>query len=110
LNTQLELFLSFQSCPKSASQLLKCRWVDKQEVSFNCLLVNLDCSLNIYLNYRDLPLLLYPFNICKCSTIEISMYITPFYEFVLFNSLYNKFQILGIIKFTLIKSSLVTKW
>ena len=53
-NTNFEFLLGLNSVSDTATQFLKARWVDEQEVALKCLFVDLDCALNIDLDDGNL--------------------------------------------------------
>mgnify|MGYP001626777592 CR=1 FL=1 len=52
-NANFEFLFSFNSVSNTAAQLLKTGWVDKQEVTFDSLTVDLDSAFNVNLDDRD---------------------------------------------------------
>ena len=106
LDPQFKLLFGLCSRPKPFPEVLKGWRVDKEEVSFNCLFVDFNCSLHVDLYDWDFAICLDSFEFSVSGAVKVSMNVAPLEELVPLYPL-RKINHLGN---TLIKSSLLMKW
>ena len=71
-DADFEFLLSFNSVSDSVTQLLKARWVDKEEVSFDSLSIDLNSAFHVYFNDWNLSIWLDSVKLGWCGSIEAS--------------------------------------
>ena len=71
-DTDFEFLLSFNSVSDSSTQLLKARWVDKEEVAFDSLSIDLNSAFHVYFDNGNLSTCLDSLKLGSCRSVEAS--------------------------------------